>query len=174
MSSKEKKFLVASLTVVCVSFLVIPVMTEIQYYAGTFPSAEHVSFTDLSLAVFYAHAVTYYDIFYLPGWYVGYSLHLPNLSHDLTGYLDSLSSQVSFASVSSSPVFGYLEAPPWDAVYVIPAMYVPLLLIIPIWILSKTIPTWRRVLYTYLIVTQISVILRLVLFLILIEAQINR
>lgn len=168
MSSKERKCLVVSLTVVCISFLVIPVMTEIQYYAGIFPSAEHVSLTDLSLVVFYAHAVTYYDILYLPGWYVGYSLHLPNLSHDLIRYLDSLPSQVSFASISSSSVFGYLEAPPWDVVYVIPVMYMPLLLIIPVWIMSKTIPTWRRVLYTYIVVTQISVILRLVLFSILI------
>ena len=161
-SAQEKKIITMVLALSVISIVTIPIMTEFHYHIGTFGSAEYLPVTDLFLLNFYTHSVTYYDMFYLPGWYVGYSIPLPNLGHDLAHLLDSFT-ETHFRFILGSSVFGYLEAPPWDAVYVIPAMYLPLLAIIPSWILTRTVPMWRRLLYVYFIVTSVSVILQLIL-----------
>ncbi|AJM93051.1 hypothetical protein [Nitrosopumilus piranensis] len=166
MKTKEKILLSVTTTITLLSFAIVPIMTEISYMIGKYPSAEHIPISDLLLINFYTHAVTYFDQFYLAGWYAGYSIHLPNLSMDLAHYLNSVTS-TSFVFSFSSSVFSYLEAPPWDATYVILAMYLPLLAIIPSWICTRTIPIWRRVLYVYFVVTQISVIARLTLLFVL-------
>lgn len=166
MKTREKTILSVAAGLILLSFLIVPIMTEFHYFIGAFDYAEHLPVSDLFLLVFYTHSVTYYDMFYLPGWYVGYSISLPNFGHDLAHFLDSFT-ETHFRFFLGSSVFGYLEAPPWDAIYVIPAMYLPLLAIIPIWILTRAIPMWRRFLYVYFIVTSVSVILRLVLVLIL-------
>ena len=162
MKTREKIILSVTIGIVVLSFLIIPIMTEVASLIGKFPDAPHVPFFDTLLILFYTHVVTFVDQFYLLGWYAGYSLYLPNPSMQLAHYLNSIT-ETSFVFVFGSSVFGYLEAPPWDTVYVIPTMYLPLILIIPIWFFSRDISTWRRILYAYLVVTQFSTIIRLVL-----------
>ena len=166
MKTREKILLSVTIGIIFLSFLIIPIMIEISAATGKFPSATHIPVFDMFLILFYTHTVTFFDQFYFAGWYVGYSLYMPNLSMELAHYLNSVT-PASFVFSFSSSVFGYLEAPPWDATYVILAMYLPLLLIIPGIIFSRFIPVWRRILYIYLIVVQVSAIFRLVLLFVL-------
>ena len=164
--SKEKKTIAIILVLALISGLVIPVMTELTYRMGIYESSEQIKAVDQALFVFYAYAVTYFDMMYLPGWYVGYSLYLPNLSMNFAHFINDIT-ETSFAFIFAGSVFGYLEAPPWEAVYVFPAMYLPLFAIIPSMFLTRKIPAWRRVLYIVLIVAEVSTISRLFLFTIL-------
>ena len=162
MQTREKIILSTTIGIVLASFLIIPIMTEVTILTNKYPSATHLSIPNTLVILFYTHVVTFVDQFYLLGWYVGYSLYFPNPSMQFAHYLNSIT-DTSFSFVSANSVFGYLEAPPWDAVYVIPSMYLPLILITPVLFFSKNIPTWRRILYIYFIVVQFSTILRLIL-----------
>ena len=81
-----------------ISIVTVPIMTELHYYVGAFGYAEHLHITDLFLLNFYTHFVTYYDMFYLPGWYMGYSLHFPNLGYELANFLSPFT-ETSFSSI---------------------------------------------------------------------------
>ena len=164
--SKEKKAIATILVLALISGLVVPVMTELTYQVGFYKSSEQMKAGDQFLFVFYTYAVTYFDMLYLPGWYVGYSLYLPNLSMQFAHFINDMT-ETSFVVIFAGPVFGYLEAPPWKAVYVFPAMYIPLFAIILSWFLTRRVPTWRRVLYIVMIVAEVSAISRLFLFMIL-------
>ena len=162
MKTREKIILSVTITIVFFSFLIIPIMTEVSVAIGKYPNAEHVPIFEMFVILFYTHVVTFVDQFYIVGWYVGYSLHLPNPSMEFARYLNSIT-DTSLTFVFASSVFSYLEAPPWDALYVIPAMYLPLILILPMWFFSKGMPAWRRIFYAYAVVVQFSTILRMVL-----------
>ena len=162
MKTREKIILSVTVTIVFFSFLIIPIMTEVSVAIGKYPSAEHASILDMLTILFYTHVVTFLDQFYFAGWYVGYSLHLPNPSMEFARYLNSIT-DTPLTFIFASSVFSYLEAPPWDALYVIPAMYLPLILIVPMWFFSKGMLTWRRIFYAYVVVVQFSTILRMVL-----------
>ena len=162
MKTREKIILSVTVTIVFFSFLIIPIMTEVSAVIGKYPSAEHVPIFEMFVILFYTHVVTFVDQFYIAGWYVGYSLYFQNPSMHFAHYLNSIT-ESSFVFVFSNSVFNYLEAPPWVAVYVIPATYLPLMLVVPMWFFSKGLLVWKRIFYAYLVVVQFSTILRMVL-----------